>query len=296
MNAKIGNRGRIPEGANGLSGAGVVRFFRHGTERPPRVLPYARRRLKGARSPRVSGGECGKRKEEKEEEEWRYIFLVLVLALAVVVVVVFFFFFTERRDFCRVTGVLGKRYSRREREKGRRCSSNFHVLLRLSGCFMAATGGIRSRLSRGVTTAVVPSIFMVFSFVGGRRRVSMKSVLFTSFILLPPLPHPPLLLPRSHWLPGCRPARLPGCPSACLSVCPSSFMLAFSLLQFFRMLHSPESMHPQSRYPDGNVTTVVGAGLDELMRHVPSLRPQCIKALVASLKEVQYCYGCTWKK
>lgn len=53
------------------------------------------------------------------------------------------------------------------------------------------------------------------------------------------------------------------------------------------MLHSPESMHPQSRYPDGNVTTVVGAGLDELMRHVPSLRPQCIKALVASFKEVR---------
>lgn len=52
------------------------------------------------------------------------------------------------------------------------------------------------------------------------------------------------------------------------------------------MLHSPESMHPQSRYPEGNITTVVGAGLDELMRHVPALRPQCIKALVASLKEV----------
>lgn len=62
--------------------------------------------------------------------------------------------------------------------------------------------------------------------------------------------------------------------------------------QFFRMLHSPESMHPQSRYPDGNVTTVVGAGLDELMRHVPSLRPQCIKALVASFKEVRTRESC----
>ncbi|CAN0117801.1 unnamed protein product, partial [Scytosiphon promiscuus] len=54
---------------------------------------------------------------------------------------------------------------------------------------------------------------------------------------------------------------------------------------FFRMLRSPESMHPQSRYPESNIT-IVGNGLDELMRHVPALRPQCIKALVASLKEL----------
>lgn len=59
------------------------------------------------------------------------------------------------------------------------------------------------------------------------------------------------------------------------------------VVQFFRMLHTPESMHPQSRYPEGNMTSVVGAGLDELMRHVPALRPQCIKALVSSLKEVR---------
>lgn len=57
--------------------------------------------------------------------------------------------------------------------------------------------------------------------------------------------------------------------------------------QLFRMLHSPEYMQPQSRSADGDVTNAVGAGLDELMRHVPALRPQCIKALVVALKEVR---------
>lgn len=52
------------------------------------------------------------------------------------------------------------------------------------------------------------------------------------------------------------------------------------------MLQSPEYMQAQTRAPDGNVPNAVGAGLDELMRHVPALRPSCIKALVASLKEV----------
>ncbi|CAB1120780.1 unnamed protein product [Ectocarpus sp. CCAP 1310/34] len=46
------------------------------------------------------------------------------------------------------------------------------------------------------------------------------------------------------------------------------------------------NVFPASRYPEGNMTSVVGAGLDELMRHVPALRPQCIKALVSSLKEL----------
>lgn len=54
------------------------------------------------------------------------------------------------------------------------------------------------------------------------------------------------------------------------------------------MLHSPEYMQPQSRSADGDVTNAVGAGLDELMRHVPALRPQCIKALVVALKEVRF--------
>lgn len=56
--------------------------------------------------------------------------------------------------------------------------------------------------------------------------------------------------------------------------------------QLFRLLRSPEYVYPQTRSPDGNVTNVVGAGLDELMRHVPSLRPSCIKSLVAAMKEV----------
>lgn len=58
------------------------------------------------------------------------------------------------------------------------------------------------------------------------------------------------------------------------------------LLQLFRMLHSPDYIQPQARSAEGNMTSVVGAGLDELMRHVPSLRPQCIHALVGAMKEV----------
>ena len=57
-------------------------------------------------------------------------------------------------------------------------------------------------------------------------------------------------------------------------------------VQLFRALQSPEYIHSLTRSPEVNVTSGVGGGLDELMRHVPAVRPQCIKALVASLKEV----------
>lgn len=56
--------------------------------------------------------------------------------------------------------------------------------------------------------------------------------------------------------------------------------------QLFKMLHTPDYVQPQTRSAEGNMTSVVGAGLDELMRHVPSLRSQCIQALVGAMKEV----------
>ena len=79
----------------------------------------------------------------------------------------------------------------------------------------------------------------------------------------------------------------------------------FRRFQLFRALQSPEYIHSLTRSPEVNVTSGVGGGLDELMRHVPTVRPQCIKALVASLKEVGvwvvvwygmvlYCNGMIW--
>ncbi|CAN0318715.1 unnamed protein product, partial [Laminaria digitata] len=49
----------------------------------------------------------------------------------------------------------------------------------------------------------------------------------------------------------------------------------------FRAMQSPEYIHSLTRSPEVNITGSVGRGLDELMRHVPTVRPQCIKALVA---------------
>lgn len=60
------------------------------------------------------------------------------------------------------------------------------------------------------------------------------------------------------------------------------------MVQIFRMLYSPAYLPPASHSSAvGSMTSVLGSGLDELMRHVPTLRPQCTKALVAAMKEVR---------
>lgn len=68
-------------------------------------------------------------------------------------------------------------------------------------------------------------------------------------------------------------------------------VVTVSAPQLFRLLHAPEYMHPNARTAEGSMTSVVGAGLDELMRHVPCLRSQCIQALVTAMKEVSFVTG-----
>lgn len=63
LRVQVGHRGRVPEGADGLSVPHVLRLLRDGAERASRLLPHARRCLQGAGGGRLSGGEwcteCG---------------------------------------------------------------------------------------------------------------------------------------------------------------------------------------------------------------------------------------------
>jgi len=51
---------------------------------------------------------------------------------------------------------------------------------------------------------------------------------------------------------------------------------------------SPQYAMPQSRCLLNDMTAIVGTGIDELMRHVPSLRPLGISALVGAVKRVVF--------
>ena len=51
------------------------------------------------------------------------------------------------------------------------------------------------------------------------------------------------------------------------------------------ILHHPKYAMPRSRCLLNEMTAIVGNGLDEIMRHVPSLRPQVIAAIVDAMKE-----------
>mmetsp|Transcript_9044 Transcript_9044/g.11092 ORF Transcript_9044/g.11092 Transcript_9044/m.11092 type:complete len:4662 (-) Transcript_9044:66-14051(-) len=57
-----------------------------------------------------------------------------------------------------------------------------------------------------------------------------------------------------------------------------------SLLSLF---YSPQYAMPRSRCLLNEMTAIVGTGLDELMRHVPSLRPLGTKALVMAIRRVK---------
>jgi len=53
-----------------------------------------------------------------------------------------------------------------------------------------------------------------------------------------------------------------------------------------RIFYSPEYAMPRSRALQGDMAAIFGTGVDEVIRHVPSLRPLCIDALVGALKKI----------
>jgi Domain of Unknown Function (DUF913)/Domain of Unknown Function (DUF908) len=58
------------------------------------------------------------------------------------------------------------------------------------------------------------------------------------------------------------------------------------LPQLLSLFHSPEYVLPASRCLQGDVPTMFGQGLDEVMRHVPSLKAPCLRAIKQALRIV----------
>jgi E3 ubiquitin-protein ligase HUWE1 len=55
---------------------------------------------------------------------------------------------------------------------------------------------------------------------------------------------------------------------------------------FFRVFYQAQYALPQSRCLQGDMPCLVGTGIEELMRHVPRLKPSCMVALVEAMKKV----------